>query len=193
MADDAAAGRIHHAAHDIDMLLRGIEQVYLGHWRLGAFLCGAHLCERRVTEWWRTGVSLRQYDLDWGNDGHIYIYDNNRRENRKRWDGNLPESDTRFSRIVKIDPRTMETAVVYDGKEENFYNSRHGKLQLLANGNILFSSPEQGRILEVDKSGETVFELVNRVDKDRVFKISEARWRPPHVFDDAFHETRKCH
>ena len=136
----------------------------------------------RKIKWWRSGISLRQYDLDWEPDGTISVFDNNFRENTNRSDGNFTPRQTPFSRIVKIDPETMAVSVLVAGKHHNFYSSRYGKHQILGNGNVLFSSPEQGRFMEVTPSGEVAFEFINKVDENSVMVVSEARWLPADFF-----------
>ncbi len=148
--------------------------------------------QTRVIKWWRSGISLRQYDVDWERDGTISIYDNNRRENRNSTDNRLTDLETRYSRILKIDPASMDVSVIFDGKQENFYNAKHGKHQVLPDGNILISSPEQGRFFEVNREGQTVFEFVNLYDESQVLKVSEAKWLPLDFFSVDFGDDLSC-
>ena len=74
---------------------------------------------------------------------------------------------------------------------DDFYSGARGVHQVLPNGNILISSPHQGRVLEVDSDGETVFEFLNTYDERENLIISEARWFPADYFEfDA--ATRNC-
>jgi DNA-binding beta-propeller fold protein YncE len=143
-------------------------------------------------KWWRTGVSQRQSDVDWEPDGTISVYDNNQRDNPNGKGNRLPESGIRYSRILKINPGSMAVQIIYPGDDENFYNPKFGKHQILPDGSILISSPEQGRYFEVSRAGETVFEFVNRFDANRVLKVSEAKWLPQDFFTVDFNSDLGC-
>jgi len=54
---------------------------------------------------------------------------------------------------------------------------------MLPNGNVLISSPHQGRILEVNAAGETVFEFLNTYDEKEMLIVSEAKWFPLDYFN----------
>ena len=86
----------------------------------------------------------------------------------------------------------MAVQIIYPGEDEKFYSSKFGKHQVLPDGNILISSPEQGRIFEVSREGETVFEFVNRFDESRVLKVSEAKWLPENFFTVDFNTDLGC-
>jgi hypothetical protein len=133
-------------------------------------------------KWWRTGVSQRQTDVDWNLDGTISIYNNNRRDNRENWDGNLPDESTRYSGIVSIEPSTMDFANVFDGAGNNIYSASHGKHQQIPGGNILITSPDQGRAVEVTADGTVVFDFVNRFSQSQALRISESKWLPTDFF-----------
>lgn len=126
-------------------------------------------------KWWRTGAVCRQHDPDWQANGRITVYDNQMRDT---YDG-----PPRFSRIVSLDVNTYETSVLYQGQRDGFYSKIMGKHQVLPNGNILITSPMQGRILITDPRGKTVFELLNRYDEKNTLKISEALWLPADFFN----------
>ncbi len=145
-------------------------------------------------KWWRTGVSQRQGDVDWEPDGTISIYDNNKRDRRPDWDGADTDSEqnTRFSRIVKIDPMTMKFTEVYNGRSDKFYSSDFGKHQILPNGNILISSPEQGRVFEINQFGEISFEFLNQYDENQSLIISQGIWLPEDYFSEAFIRAANC-
>jgi hypothetical protein len=143
-------------------------------------------------KWWRTGVSQRQSDVDWEPDGTISVYDNNQRDNPDGKGNRLPESRARYSKIIKINPVSLAVKEIYPGDEEGFYSPKFGKHQILPDGSILISSPEQGRYFEVNPDGETVFEFVNRFDANRVLKVSEAKWLPEDFFKVDFNSDLGC-
>jgi outer membrane protein assembly factor BamB len=135
-------------------------------------------------KWWRSGIVRRPHDADWQANGTITIYDNNMREAVEGNDGGLTDGDIlRYSRIVSVDPGTYKSSVLYDGSRDEFYSGARGVHQVLPNGNILISSPHQGRILEVSESGETVYEFLNTYDEKEMLIVSEARWFPLDYFD----------
>jgi len=63
------------------------------------------------------------------------------------------------SRVLEIDPETSE--ILWEYAEEGFYTKGRGAQQRLPNGNTLISESERGRIFEITRSGETVWEYIN--------------------------------
>lgn len=129
-------------------------------------------------KWWRMAQTRRQHDADWQPDGTITVYDNNMHR------GPL--------RILQIDPKTYTTKVLYNGRRDEAVNWFRGKHQVLPNGSILVTIPQQGRVLEVTPDQHVEFELINRYQpipgKDLL--VSEARWLPPDFFN--FEEFPSC-
>ncbi|MCB2192647.1 MAG: arylsulfotransferase family protein [Deltaproteobacteria bacterium] len=126
-------------------------------------------------KWWRQGMTRRQHDPDWAPDGTISIFDNN---THRDW-----------SRIVAVDPKTSERRVLLDGRLYGFYSHIQGKHQHLPGGGLLITSPQQGRVFEVDRQGKVVFELLNVYDdEDQLLNLSEAISLPL----DYFRDTPKC-
>ena len=126
-------------------------------------------------KWWRLGAWRRQHDPDWQPDGTITVYNNNMHRG--------------VSSIVKIDPRTFATKTLYDGQAEKFYTWMRGKHEVLDDGSITISSPQQGRVFEVNAKGEVVFEFVNRYDKDNALLVSELIALPLDYFGDSLKRT----
>ena len=56
-----------------------------------------------------------------------------------------------------MDPRTYKHKLIVDGSAYDFYTWWRGKHQLLPNGGVLITSPDQGRVFEVDSEGEITF------------------------------------
>ena len=81
--------------------------------------------------------------------------------------------------------RTQEKTAIFDGKKENFYTWMRGKHEILSNGHIALSSPQQGRVFEVDQKGEVVFEFVNHYDDQKSMLVSELITLPTEFFESA--------
>jgi hypothetical protein len=116
--------------------------------------------------WWRSGAWRRQHDPDWEPTGEISVFDN--RMNRG------------YSRIVSIVPGSPDVKVVFDGRSNDFYSRIRGKHQATAAGTLLITSPQQGRVFEVERNGHTVFEMLNTRpgSGDFNYPLSEAIWFP---------------
>lgn len=116
--------------------------------------------------WWHSGSWRRQHDPDWQPTGEISLFDN--RMNRD------------YSRIVSIVPGTREVKVRFDGRANDFYSRIRGKHQFTGAGTLLVTSPQQGRVFEVEADGHSVFEMLNtRPGKGEFnYPLSEAIWFP---------------
>ncbi len=129
-------------------------------------------------KWWRMGAWRRQHDPDWQPTGEITVYDN-----RMSLD---------YSRIVGIVPASQSTRVVFDGRAADFYSRIRGKHQITQAGNILITSPQQGRVFEVEPNAHMVLEIFNPKPGSEEFSypISEAIWFPADAFN--FAEDFSC-
>lgn len=110
-----------------------------------------------TAKWSMTGPFLGQHDPDFMPDGTIMLYDN-------RITGPTPRFGN--SRLLKVNPATKQIVWTFDGQgDQAFYAKSRGEQQLLPNGNILFSDPHAGRILEIAPSAgnRTVWEWHNVV------------------------------
>jgi hypothetical protein len=79
------------------------------------------------------------------------------------------------SQIVEINPNNDSVRVVYPTiASKPFYTPFGGKVQELANGNLLITEARRGRIFEVSKEGATVWEWVTeKYDGELVPEILE--------------------
>jgi Arylsulfotransferase (ASST) len=86
-------------------------------------------------------------------NGNVLIFDNG----VHRLDDSMP-----YSRVIEINPATNEIVWKYQDKPGwNFFSPRMGNAQRLPNGNTLITESSSGRIFEVTKDGEVVWEYVN--------------------------------
>lgn len=130
-----------------------------------------------TVRWYRMGPWIRQHDPDFEPDGTITVFDN-------RTDDTADGSHLGGSRILRLDPADGSIDVLYgDRPGEEFYTDIMGKQQRLPDGNLLITEAQAGRLLEVDPSGDVVWELINRYDEDEVAVVSQATRYPPDYFE----------
>jgi hypothetical protein len=104
--------------------------------------------ETPTVKWALRGPWRLQHDPDVLADGRLLLFDNR---------GDIRNGGT--SRILEFDPRSLEISWEYPGdQDEVLYTSIYGSQQRLENGNTLISESNNGRILEVTRSGDVVWE-----------------------------------
>lgn len=137
--------------------------------------------ETGETVWATRGSWIGQHDPDILPSGNILMFDNY---------GNYggPEG---ISRVIEFDPATMEIVWQYAGTAENPLNSEiRADQQRLPNGNTLITESNGGRIVEVTRRGEVVWEFINPVrggeGGDLVPIIGWAERLDPADFDPSF-------
>ena len=109
--------------------------------------------EERKATWVTHGQWLRQHDPDLLKNGKILLFDNL----------GYPGPGIR-SQVMEFDPLTLEIVWNYVGDSENPLFSRvRSRQQRLSNGNTLITESDPGRLLEVTRDGEIVWEFVNPV------------------------------
>lgn len=71
-------------------------------------------------------------------------------------------SDERRSRVIEFDPLTQEVTWTYRGTDRSpMFSSLMGTAQRLSNGNTLITESDFGRVIEVTRDGEIVWEFNN--------------------------------
>jgi uncharacterized protein (UPF0248 family) len=86
-------------------------------------------------------------------NGNVLIFDNG----PHRLDDAVP-----YSRVIEVNPATNEIVWKYQDKPTwNFFSPRMGFAQRLPNGNTLITESSFGRVFEVTKEGEIVWEYIN--------------------------------
>ena len=107
------------------------------------------------------GSLVHQHDIDFIDGNTISVFDNRREGTGSR------------VAIIRPDERTTETA--YESNESTtFCTNSLGNHQWLPNGNLLLSESWNGRVFEVNKEGDVVWQYVNYVDDGVVGLVSEA-------------------
>jgi Arylsulfotransferase (ASST) len=127
-------------------------QVLLSFRELGAI--GTLDLERKELTWMARGYWIGQHDPDVLPNGDILLFDNY---------GNF-EGQGGQSRIVEFDPRTLAIVWQYAGDPAHPLDSIiRSEQQRLRNGNTLVVESNGGRILEVTRTGDIVWEFINPV------------------------------
>jgi arylsulfatase A-like enzyme len=81
-------------------------------------------------------------------NGNILIFDNG--------------YDRGFSRVIELDPTTMDEVWSYEGEPRSeFFSDRRGSAQRLPNGNTLIAESQSGHVFEVTGDGTKVWEFWN--------------------------------
>lgn len=103
---------------------------------------------RRRVVWARRGPWHRQHEPVVLADGHLLVFDN-----QGRSDG---------ARILELDPASGEIVWSYgEAPGQEIFSPEGGAVARLPNGNTLVTASEGGRAIEVDPSGEIVWEFVS--------------------------------
>ena len=129
--------------------------------------------DSRTVKWHASAAFIDQHDPDFVGGGRIGVFDNNR-------DGTRRGSMLGGSRIVFLEPHTDSVATRFPtSRSDPFYTPLRGKWQLLANGNLLLTEAQAGRVAEVSPDGETVWEWIHEpVGEGRVAPVTGARRYP---------------
>lgn len=149
----------------------------------GQFVCS--LCEnsrvvlidpekREIT--WKLGepeISMQHHAIP-VSGGNIQIFDNGR---------NRPMSIP-FSQVIEVDPTTSEIVWRYKpGIAEQFFSGHISSAQRLKNGNVLICEGTSGRLFEITRQGEIVWEwlspFVDGNDQGRLFQWIYRAYRYP--------------
>ena len=105
------------------------------------------IAEKKI-KWAVRGPWRVQHDPDILPNGRMLVFDNR---------GDLKNGGT--SRVLEFDPATLEIVWEYpDNTDERLYTSIYGSQQRLPNGNTLISESNNGRLLEVTRDKQVVWE-----------------------------------
>lgn len=99
---------------------------------------------------WGRGEVIGMHDAKLVDDGNVLIFDNRARNDAE---------EGGWSRIVEVDPLTDEIVWQYRADPpEDFYSNSRGTVERMPSGNTLIASSNQGRIFEVTRDGEIVWD-----------------------------------
>lgn len=103
---------------------------------------------RRVVWSWGPGEVSRQHQPSLLANGNLLIFDNGVAGGR--------------SRVIELDPSRREIVWTYgDQEKDRFFCSAMGGVQGLPNGNVLITYSSAGRVFEVDRDGQVVWDFFN--------------------------------
>lgn len=113
--------------------------------------------QSRSVVWASRGPWRMQHQPECLPGGHILLFDN----------GGAASAVNRVSRVLEIDPRALSVVWSYSGSDGNkLQSSVRGMQQQLPNGNILITESNRGRVLEVSRKGDIVWEYRAHIGKD---------------------------
>lgn len=108
---------------------------------------------------WGPGNLSRQHQPTLLESGNIMIYDNGCKNG--------------YSRIVELEPFTKKIVWEYkDDPPEKFYSAIRGGCQRLPNGNTLITEDYKGRVFEVTKNGQIVWEFFTPLEEKEKARAS---------------------
>ncbi len=132
----------------------------------------------RKVVWSKTGPFMRQHDPEIDEQGQLWIFDNRNATPQKNDGAKYLPLGQVFggSRILRLPLDYQVPLWQFQGTEEEpFFSSIMGRIQLLANGNILVVEPEGGRLFEITvPAGEVVWEYRNLIKPGYVGRVSDA-------------------
>ena len=133
-------------------------------------------------KWYQTGPWLRQHDPEFNPDGTLTVFNNNAYRIGlidERTDLAAP----RTTNIIRIDPVTRETEVVFGERPgQEMLTVIRGKHDPTPAGGFVITEFEAGRVIEIDVDGRIIWEYVNQYDAENVAEVTEARIYPRSYF-----------
>ncbi len=141
--------------------------------------------DSRKIKWWQIGPWVRQHDPTFVSGGKMLVFNNN--IYRAAFGHNkIGVSDVdvpRVSNIMEYDFKNQTTKIVYGTKaDQELLSIERGKKEMAANGGLLITEFEGGRVFETDRSGQIVWQYINRFDNNLIAEISTAHVYPGHYF-----------
>jgi hypothetical protein len=140
----------------------------------------------RQVKWWRIGPWVRQHDPEFRPGGTIVVFNNNVHHTSfgdRYADFKVLPSAPQVSNILEVDPKSGNARILYGGKPgQELLSVIKGNVEVTPGGGLLITEAQGGRVLELDASGNLVWQYVNRYDADEVAELGEARLYPAEYF-----------
>lgn len=134
-------------------------------------------------KWHQTGPWLRQHDTEFRPDGRISVFNNNTYLNAYDTADRVRQRAERSTNIIAIDPVSRKTEVLFGSKPgQEMLAVVRGQHETLANGNLLITEFDGGRVLETSPAGQIVWEYINRFDPGNVGELTNAKLYPAEYF-----------
>lgn len=132
----------------------------------------------------RTGNFVRQHDPDFVDGNTISVFDNNHI---------APEVNGQQSRILIMSALDSAAKVYYTGsKRAPFYSVILGKHQWLPNGNLLIADAVRGRVIEINKDRQIIWEYINIVKSGLTGTVEDAQRIPKKYSITLNQRKREC-
>ncbi len=124
--------------------------------------------DTKTFKWAQHGPWIGQHDPDYLPDGTISVYNNN--------------TGRGTSNILIADPATGQVRHRFDATAHGFYSASRGKHSQLPGGGVLVTIPDEGRVVELDRSGKLVMEFNNVYSASENADVANAEWLPADYF-----------
>ena len=132
--------------------------------------------ESYAIKWTYSGSWTRQHDADITPEGNIIVFDNS----RKSYGFNRVKGST----LTELDPASLKTRIVHpQNGQPSFYTEILGTHQALPNSNILISEGLAGRVFEINKQGDIVWEFVSSYDDTHASAVEAVYRYDPSYFN----------
>ena len=126
-------------------------------------------------KWTQIGPWIRQHDPDITPEGNIIVFNNSLK--------NFGFNGVKGSSLIELDPASGQAHVVYPrDSQPSFFTEIMGTHQTLANGNILITESKAGRVFEINKQGDIVWEFVSPYDNTHSSLVEVAHRYPLDYF-----------
>ncbi len=138
----------------------------------------------RKVKWHQTGPWIRQHDPEFRPDGKISIFNNNSYLTSYTATEKTRVDAPRDTNIIAIDPVSRETEIVFGSKPgQEMLSVVRGQHEILENGGVLITEFDAGRVLEVDRAGNVIWEYVNEYNDEFVGEITNSKLYPSGYFE----------
>jgi hypothetical protein len=139
---------------------------------------------KNIIKWWKIGPWKRQHDPEFAPGGKIIVFNNNVYKTPFSAGTETSSLDLpRVSNVIEIDPVTGKHRVIYgNSRDQELLTVIRGKHELMPHGGLLITESQGGRVLETDRTGQIIWEYINRYDDNDVAILTEARVYPASYF-----------